>query len=418
MAQTASGLAAVLKERWTDDQLQKQFLSDDTPLAAVEKFKATMIGKQAQVPVWTTGASAGFTTVGAGGGNINAAGSQGVNQALYTLVTHAQPVSIDLSALNQAGGSSLQSVISAKNLEIEGAISDVRRQATRAFVTNGDSIVAQCATGGASTTVSLGASPSGTVWGYDALKRNWLQSQMKVDIGTTANTTALAADQVISAISIVQGAPTITIPTSITTTAGTHNVYIANPNSGTAANPEINGLRNIVATTGALGGLNPATSGQELWQAASRDTATTVFSLDLALSLQREVMQASGAPHSDVWTGLKQQANFYSLLQNQVRFATDGGLSAGKVDAPTWNNMKVNAYPSILDSDWFCLTLSDLCLITGDITSPTWASDIEGAGGRLRWAQGTTTFTDAVFYPFNVGARRRNTHAAATGLTA
>ena len=89
MAQTASGLAAVLKERWTDDQLQKQFLSDDTPLAAVEKFKATMIGKQAQVPVWTTGASAGYTTVGAGGGNINAAGQQGVNQALYTLVTAA-----------------------------------------------------------------------------------------------------------------------------------------------------------------------------------------------------------------------------------------------------------------------------------------------------------------------------------------
>lgn len=418
MAQTASNLATVLKERWTDDQLQKQFLSDDTPLSAVEKFQATMIGKQAQVPVWTTGASAGYTTVGSGGGSLNTAGQQGVNQALYTLITHAQPVELELSALNQAGGSNLQAVISAKNLEIEGAISDLRRQATRAFVTNGDSIVAQCASGGASTTVSLTASPSGTAWGYDALKRNWLQAGMKVDIGTTADTDVLAGDQVISSVSIVQGAPTITIPTSITTTAGTHNVYIANPNSATAANPEINGLRNIVNSSGALGGLNPSVGGQELWQAASRDTSTTVFSLDLALALQREVMQASGKPHTDVWTGLKQQANFYSLLQNQIRFASDGGLGAGNVTAPTWNNMTVNAYPAILDSDWYCLTLSDFCLITGEITSPKWASDIEGAGGRLVWKQGATSFVDAVFYPFNVGVRRRNTHAAATGLTA
>ena len=57
-------------------------------------------------------------------------------------------------------------------------------------------------------------------------------------------------------------------------------------------------------------------------------------------------------------------------------------------------------------------------LITGAITKPTWASELEGAGGQTRWVQGATSFVDAVFYPFQVGVRRRNTHAAATGLTA
>ena len=418
MAQTASNLSTVLKERWTDDQLQKQFLSDDTPLSRFENFKATMIGRQAQVPVHIAGASAGYTTVSSSGGSLNTAGQQAVNQAVYTLVTHAQPVSLELSALNQAGGSNLQSIVSAKNLEIEGAISDLRRQATRAAVTNADSIVAQCDDTSSSATVALKASPSGTVWGYDALRRNWLQPGMVVDIGSTSDTDTVVTATTISAVGISASAPTITIGSSVSTTGGTHNVYIANPNSATAANPEINGLRNLVNSTGAVGGLNPATAGQEQWAAASRDTSTTVLSIDLALSLQREVMQSSGKNYTNVWTGLKQQANFYSLLQNQVRFSTDTGTTAGNVDAPTWNNMKIEAFPSILDSDWYCLTLSDFCLITGEITKPTWASDLQGATQGSIWAQGATNFVDAVFYPMQVGLRRRNTHAAATGLTA
>lgn len=417
MAQTATSLANVLKEAWTSDRIQRQFLSDDTPLSRIEQTQATMIGRQAQTPVLANG-SGGYTSVGAAGGSLNAAGNQQVNQAQWTLVNHAFQVAIEISALNQAGGSSAQAIIGAKDLEIEGAVIDLRRQATRQLVTNGDSILAQCATGGPSTTVQLTASPSGSAYGFDALVRNWLYPQLTVDIGTTANTSALAADQVVSAVSKVAATPTITIPSSISTTAGTHFVFIANPNSGTAANPETNGFRNIVNTTGALGNLNPSTGGQEFWAAAQTDTTTTVLSLDLILSLQQNVMQQSGKAMTDVCTGLKQQKNFYSLLQNQVRFDADTNLGAGAVQSVKWNNMNVTAYPSILDSDWYCLTMSDLILITGAIKKPTWASDIEGAGGQTRWSQGKTSFVDAVFYPYQVGCQRRNTHAAATGLTA
>ncbi len=417
MAQTATGMLNVLKEAWTSDRIQRQFLSDDSPLSRLEKVKATMIGKQAQTPVLLAG-SGGYTSTGAAGGSLNAAGSQSVNQAQWTLVYHWFQVEIETSALNQAGGNDAQSIISAKDLEFEGAITDTRRQVTRQVVTNADGIIAQCDTGGASTTVSLIPSPSGTAYGFDALQRFWLYPGAIVDIGTTADTDVLAGGQVISAVALSATAPTITIPTSITTANGTHFVYWTNPNSATAANPEVNGLRNIVNTTGALGGLNPATAGQELWRAASRDTATTVFSLDLALNLQQQVMQFSGKPQTDVWTGLKQQKNFYSLLQNQARFAGDSGMSAGNVSQVRWNNMTVDAYPAILDSDWYCLTLSDLVLITGSINKPTWASDMEGAGGQGRWKQGNTSFVDAVVYPLNVGVQRRDTHAAATGLTA
>lgn len=417
MAQTATGLLTVLKESWTSDRIQRQFLSDDSPLSRLEKVKATMIGKQAQTPVLLAG-SGGYTSTGSAGGALNPAGQQSVNQATWTLVYNWFQTEIETSALNQAGGSSAQAIVSAKDLEFEGAITDTRRQITRQVVTNGDGIVAQCATGGASATVSLTASPSGTAYGFDALQRFWLYPGAVVDIGTTADTDSLVTGTTISAVSISPTAPTITIGTSISTTAGTHNVYIANPNSATAANPEVNGLRNIIAQTGALGGLNPATAGQELWQAASRDTATTVLSLDLLLSLQQGVMQFSGKAHTNAWTGLKQQKNFYSLLQNQVRFTSSDAMSAGNVQKTSWNNMEVEAFPAILDSDWHCLTLSDLCLIHGAIDKPTWASDLEGAGGKGRWKQGNTSFVDAVVYPIQIGVQRRNTHASATGLTA
>lgn len=418
MAQSATGLLDVLKEAWTTDRIVKQFEDGNGPLARIEKIKGTMIGKQAQVPIHKQRNLAGYTSVGAGGGNLNTAGSQAVDQASYTLVYHWLSIALDASALMQAGGSNAQSIVAAKDLEVEGGIENVRHQATRQLMTNGDGIVAQCASGGASTTVSLTASPSGTAYGYDALARGWLGVGSVVDIGTTADTDSLVTGTTVTAVSESASAPTITIGSSITTVAGTHNVYIANPNSATAANTESNGLRNIVNTSGAVGGLNPANAGEEFWAAAQRDTSTTVFSLDLALSLQRSVTQKSGKPQTDVWTGLKQQANFYSLLQNQVRFSGDTAASAGSVGTVKWNGMTVDAFPDVLDSDWYCLTLSDFCRITGSSDGAKWASDIEGTGGRTRWAQDTTSFKDAVVLPLQIGCNRRNTHAAATALTA
>jgi hypothetical protein len=121
---------------------------------------------------------------------------------------------------------------------------------------------------------------------------------------------------------------------------------------------------------------------------------------------------------TDVWTGLKQQANFYSLLQNQVRFSSDTEPTAGSVSTVKWNGMTVDAFPDVLDSDWWCLTLSDFVRINGGWGGPKWATEIDGSGGRTAWAQGTTSFKDAVCYPIQVGVQRRNTHAGATALTA
>lgn len=416
MADTATTLASVLKDTWTSDRAIAQFEDKAQVLSRIERVKGTMIGAQAQTPIILHNAG-GYTSFGPAGGSLNTYNNLGTGQAVWTLVNHAMPVSIEYSALNQAGGG-LSSVVAGADLMIERAISEMRKQCVRQSVTNGDGIVAQCDTGGASTTVELLASPSGTAYGYDALKRGWLHVNSIVDIGTTADTDALATATTITGIKKDAADPDIIQGTSISTTSGTHFVYIANPNSTSAANPETNGLRNIVASTGALGGLNPATAGQEGWAAAVRDTSTSVLSLDLALSLDREVKQETGESYTDVWTSYKQQANFYALLQNQVRFSGDLNLGAGDVSGVTWSGMKIQAFTDILDSDWFALNAKDLLRIHGKYTKPVWASDIEGTGGQFRYTAGATSFQDTLFYSYQLGTQRRQGSAAATALTA
>jgi hypothetical protein len=208
---------------------------------------------------------------------------------------------------------------------------------TRQIVTNGDGIVAAFGTTASANVLNLvNAAGEGASYGYSALVRGWLFPGQPVDIGTVGDSDALATEAPISAVDYSNpAAPTITITGApVATTAGTHFGYIPNPNSPTAANPELNGLRQIIGS-GALGGLNSATAGQEYWRGAFRDTTTTTFSLDLPLNLQRYILQNSNEPGTAVWTGYRQQANFYSLLQNQITYASDGNLAAGGVSKPT-----------------------------------------------------------------------------------
>ena len=169
MADTATSLADVLKEAWTSNRMQKQFEDRAEPFKRIQKVEATMIGEQAQVPILKHNAG-GFTSFGAAGGSFNTYNNVGVDQATYTLVNQGMPISLEFSALNQAGGNNAQAVIGAKDLAIEAAISEIGKQGVRQLVTNGDGIVAQCDTGGASNTVELIASPSGTAYGFDAIQ--------------------------------------------------------------------------------------------------------------------------------------------------------------------------------------------------------------------------------------------------------
>jgi hypothetical protein len=422
MAQTVANLTDVLKEAWTSERLEKQFLDEFPFLDKITRTAAEVskskIGEKAIVPIHK-GRSGGYTSTSSAGGSLNAADEQKVDAAEYTLIYHWFQTALETGALNQSTGGASSAVV-AKDLELQGAVSDVANQCMRQIATAGDGKVASCDTGGASTTVEL-LVDSSTSYGYQALVRGWLYPGLLVDIGATSDTDNIVGAAEILSVSESVTDPDIVIGSSVSTTATTDFVYISNPNSATAANPELNGLRSMAGSTStSVGGLDPDTTGEAFWQPAKVDTTTTVFSLDLASSLARACRQKAGNQAGNyVLTSLKQEENFYLLLQNQVRFAGDANLGAGNTESVKWKGMSINAEPFILDQDWYCLTLKDIVMITGQgITKPTWASELQGTSKGMQWVPDTTSFRDGVVWPFQVGLSRRNSHAAAIGLTA
>lgn len=414
MAQTVANLVDVMKEVWTQDRLEKQYYDQNPLLSKIEKTNRFTIGEKAFVPL-QKGRGGGYGAKPAAGGTLNAADEARVDRAEYDITFHYKYISIENAALEQASGNKAHAVVGALNLEVENALSALRKQLTRQAYSNGDALIAECTTTSSSTTVNLVS----TGYGYDAIVRGWLEPGLLVDIGTTANEGSEATDREITSVSESSSDPEIVISGAAVDTAAGDYVSIANNRSGTTSY-ETNGLRQIAgSTTSAVGGLDPDTTGEEFWKPAQVDTSTTVVSLDLLLSLQNSIFQKTGkASGQYVTTSGKQRKNIYSLLQNQARFTGDSGFEAGSVESVRWNGMVIEAQPDCPDRELYMLSLEDFFIVTGASGKPQWMSDRQGANTGLIWNAGSTNFVDALNYNLNVAIRRRNSHAAAVALTA
>lgn len=401
MAADFTAYQAVLKEVWTQSNLEKQFYDKNPFLDRLEKETPThSIGEYAIVPVHV-GRSGGYSAVPRTGSQaLNPADSQKVAQAQYTWTNHWFQIGVEEETLRSTAGNA-DAVAKAADLEVNGALSDLQKQITRQFLGgNGDALIAQCGTTTASTTVALNATAN------QALVRGWLYPGLKVDIGTTADEDAVVAGATITAVTQSTSAPTITIDSSVTTSSS-HYVSIADARSGTTSY-EANGLRNIVGSA-TLGGLSSTT--YPGWQATNNSTAQDL-SLGILLAAQQNIAQ-QGASASWVVTSLKQQVAFYKQLQSQVRFTGDTNLGSGNVEKPTWNGLTIDAEPDVLDGDWFMLSPKDLILVRDG--GPRWQNQDSG-GNILVWQQGTTRFVGGLHWHIQLGAKKRNTHYGFTGL--
>jgi hypothetical protein len=279
----------------------------------------------------------------------------------------------------------------------------MKRQFTRQIFLSCDSQIATCGTTSSSSTVALEAAS-----GFNAIERGWLAENTVVDIGTSSNETAVTAGAVISAVSEDETSPTITIGSSVSTTSSDF-VSIVNARSG-ATSYEMNGLGNIVSTSATLGGIT--VSAVPEWASPLVDSTSQALSLALMLKAARKVHQKTGKRPDYVLTSLKQEEAFYKLLQTQVRFASDS-VGAGNVN-PTWQGMEINAQPDCQNERMYFLTIGDFLLVSdGD---PHWQNSRTG-GNVLTWKQGYTSYTATLMAHMNLGARRRNSHAALTGLS-
>ena len=411
-AESVSNLTDVLKEVWTQDRLERQFYDGTKWLDKVERTNKYTIGRKATVPLETSLPAGTTTTSSAGSAALNAADPLHVDTVEYTVPQIWQQVSLQVAALNQGDAVGARSTIDVADQTISSNVLALRKEVNRQTVGNQDALIAQCTTTTSATEIEL----LSTGYGYDALARGWLRKGHVVDIGTTSAEATIAGDVTITAVEKSTSTPSITVSGSAVSTTSSHYISIANARSGATSN-ETNGLRNIVGSASStVGTLAPAT--ESTWAPATVDTSTTLVSLDLLVTLQQATYQQTGHYPTDVFTSAKQAGELYKLFQSQTRFDGDKS-SVGNVQSFSWAGFNITVDPDIPDRELYLLNLPDFIVVTGGaIGKPTWMSDLEGAGGRFRWAQGATNLVDALVYPMQLGVKRRNASASAIGLTA
>lgn len=434
MPTTAANYQTLAKEVWDGDTMVKQFYDENPWLDMIEKKQRVVIGKKALVPL-KTGRAGGTTILDSSGGFINPADAEDVNRAEYTLSYNYFPVSIEVGALNEITGGA-QSIGDALEDMMSSGINNLRNQMTRQFLTGHARVAAADtdATGDAvlklATLAQIGtANLPGEVSGADALLNGWIVPGDVVEVGTTADYDSIVdrgASQAPAVAAIVQSvfesstAPTITLGANVgATTLGTHFVSLANARgaSGTGSVVESAGLVTIAGTSGNVVG-NVDGSSVTYWNPAEVDTTTTVPDMELLLRLSRKVRRKGGSD-AFILTSLLQLDNVYQMLQTQVRFNGDRELGAGGSEQFRWRGNTVHAFPQVPENYMFFLDMTNLELVTGKYTKPTWMSDISGSGEKSGvWTPGTTHFDDTVLYAVGLAARRRNNMAAATKLQA
>lgn len=420
MPTTVAGQLDIAKEVWDSDSLEKQFYDDYPFLKQIEKRQRVVIGKRAQVPLWSQRAGGTTVATSAGTTGIHASGQEVVDQAQYNMTYNYFPVGIQVGALNELTGGPTSVGDTYENM-ITGGISNTRNHVLRQFLT-GHGRIAQCEAGGASTTVELTAETdlnlaAGEVSGTHALQMGWLVPDDHAQIGTIADPDSLSGSGTEAQSLVASVAESITDPkfvhgTSVTTTTGNHFVRLAS-NGVSVATIESAGLVTIAGTTAnTVGAINGATD--TFWNPAEVVTTQQLPDLALLLRLTRRVTKKTGKGDVYALTGLAQLDNIYQFLQTQVRFTGDKELGAGGSESVKWRGMNINAFPHVPDNHLFFLDMDALEIVLGKFTKPMWLSDIHGSG-MLRDPR-STLFEDTIMYACGLAARRRNSFAAATRL--
>ena len=403
MAADVTSIQAALNETWTEKRIAEQLYQGNPVLQRIKRLNKTEYGEYAQTSIHTE-RNWGFTVTGSTSGTLNPAGQQGYAQAKwYYTHQHAQ-IKIEGSAIDQTAGSAL-ALASVIDEEVNGAVNDISRQLSRQLCMNQTGIIATTQANSAVTDVKLQV-PSG----LNALDRGWLARGAVVNIGVAANVDSKVAAGVVTATSTTDPAnPTITFASAQTTSAG-DRVALLGSTVDSAAALEMNGLVNVVSGSD-IGGVSVATTPD---YQSNVDATSQALSLALMYNRNRKIAQKTGKPATFVATSLKQQQAAYVLAQANVRYMKESDTPVGHVDAVSINGVDLFAVPDVQDEHMFFLTIEDLLLVTnGD---PYWQNKVTG-GDKLAWIQGTDSYGGKITTRCQLGARRRNSSSALTGLT-
>jgi len=393
----------LLKEVYTNDNIESQMFDDALLYSQIERTKDyhDAVGNVA-VGFIRTGRNVGISSRSLNGGTLGAAGHQQTKR--WTLDYTASYLQLKILGTTIAKmQTARQAAVREVDDEVSRGIIDLTKDLQRQFYSNGDALIANCATTTSSTTVNLTGQAAA-----DAIDRGWLAVGMYVDIGTTGNQVSIVQDAKITAVSSNGTSSSITIDSSVTTSTS-HYVSRASNRSGTTSY-ESNGLGNLVSATGTFAGI--AQSSEPTWAAAEIDASANLSRAQMQRAY-RQTRQYGGKPDLII-TSLNHQEDYYNLLQSQVRFSGDSNLASGTVDGPLFNNLPVIADPDCPTGVMYFLSKRHLFTVSaGDIA---WQNQNTG-GDVLAWVQNEDAFAARAAWYGNLGTDHRRAHAKIKNIT-
>jgi hypothetical protein len=425
MAQTASpaditAVSNILKKVYPSDEIVSQLNDDALLYSQIQRTQEyhDAVGDKA-VLFTKVGRNVGTSSRSLNGGTLGAAGHQRTQKLEYDYTAHYIQLKL-LGTTIAKMSTARQAAIRTIDLEVNGALTDIKKDRQRQIYGDGTGVIATCGTTTTSTTLNLSTAVTttgGATTVYnnnDAIRNGWLDGStgepLYVDIGTLAAPTTVGGDLQVTGSTDSDTAPALTMAASLSTTANTHFVFKAGNQAASSVSYESNGLENLVAASGSFGGL--ATSSEASWAAAKVVDAA-------GASLSRSHMQQAyravrrfGKPNF-ILTSFEHQEDYYNLLQSQVRFASDSNLASGNVDGPQFNNLPVSADADCPRGRMYFLDKSHLFMVSAGAID--WQNMTTG-GDKLVWVQGEDSYVAMAKVYEQLGTDKRRAHAKVKNL--
>lgn len=403
MTATTTTLDGALKEYYLPPA-REQLNNKTMMLAQIERTSRHVEGRRAVLSLHVRRNSG----VGARpeGGTLPAAGRQTYIEERVGLAYNYLRCAVSGQSM-KATASDAGSFVRALSSEMNDGVKDLRRDINRQVFNNTNHTIAQCDTTTASTEVELVSTTGDT-----AMRQ--FEIGMLVDIGTTADPTAIATNREITAVDrdVVAGTQSITISGAAVTTTSSHYVT----RTGNAGN-ELIGLREIVANSGTLHNVNPST--YEIWKSTvNSNGGTNRAATDNLFELVIDTidLDSDEAPNFCV-TSKGVRRNYAAQLKSQKRFndgaslTLKGGFKALTIDCGDVS-LPIIGERDCPNNTAFMLKLENL--VQHEMSDWEWA---DHDGSVLRWVSGKDEWECFMFKYHQLCTDRRNVHGIIQDLT-
>lgn len=255
-------------------------------------------------------------------GTSTAIGQQGFAEQRVPLKQLFGRIQVDERVL-KAAKSNRGAFINVMNVETEGLANDMKKDLNRQLYGDGSGKVAGVGTdAGGDNIIPLAAAAT-------RVDQRQLEVGMVIDIGTTAGATAIAEARTITAVSFASLPGTITVDGAAlaATTDGTHFIFRQGVGAGGApAGVEVTGLSSIVAASGTLFNVDPASHPR--W-ASYVKTSVGAISDDALIAAIQETNYQSGTDVDLALTTNGVVRAYAASLAVQKRFANTLDLKGG-----------------------------------------------------------------------------------------